>query len=200
MPQPLMERPSTGGDKGQERRLARSTARAFAAAISALLISALVVNRSATALQAEGTVAGTTFSSGTIELIDDDQGRSLFDLSDMAPGRPAQRCLDVTYQGSILPVDLTLIGEFTGPLAHYLEATIEQGTGGSFESCNSFEADETIFSGTLEDLATLGRIDLGTIINTGDKREFRVTFDLADEQDALGLEASASLVWEASPS
>ncbi|MEE9416887.1 MAG: hypothetical protein V3V01_16520 [Acidimicrobiales bacterium] len=200
MPQPLMEKPSAGPDKVQERRLARSTARAFAAAISALLISALVVNRSSTALQAEGTVAGTTFSSGTIELVDDDQGRSLFDLSDMAPGRPAQRCLEIEYQGSILPVDLTLIGEFNGPLARFLDATIEQGSGGNFDSCNNFQASEEIFHGTLEELATLGRIDLGPIINTGDQREFRITFDLADEQAALGLEASASLIWEASPS
>ena len=45
-------------DDVQESWLTRTTARAFAAAVSALLIATLVINRSNDALTTDGTVAG----------------------------------------------------------------------------------------------------------------------------------------------
>ena len=162
-----MSRPislETKAETGEERRTGRSTARAFAAAISALLMSTLVVNRSSEALTTDGTVTGNQITSGVIALSDDDQGRSLFDLSDMAPGQTEVHCLEVSYDGTITPVDLTMITNAEGPLAAYLDVVIEAGTGGNFEDCEGFEKTSDVFDGTLDELArgreSCGRADL----------------------------------------
>lgn len=203
-----MARPLTNADRrdevtedvNQESWLTRSTARAFAAAISSLLIATLVVNQSSEALTSEGTVAGSAVTSGTISLIDDDAGRSLFDLSDMAPGRPVVRCIEVVYDGTIVPVDLALKAETSGTLAEFLDVSIDEGTGGGFDTCDGFSATDEIYDGTLAGLAAADWLELERIVNTGSRRSYRITFDLQDEQDALGQAASASFVWEVTPS
>lgn len=182
-----------------ERRVARSTARAFAAAVSALLISTLVISRSDAALEAEGTIASSTATSGTIALTDDDGGRSLFDLRDLAPGRPIEQCVEVVYEGSILPVDLRMLAEAEGALGDFLLTSVETGSGGGFDSCERFEAGTSLFDGTLAELAAAGSVDVGTLYNTGDRLTFRVRFELADTNDALGLTTTAGFVWEVTP-
>jgi hypothetical protein len=190
----------TPDETPNERRLARSTARAFAAALSALLISTFVVSRSGSALGTDGTSAATTANSGTISLVDDDDGRSLFDLTDIAPGRPFEGCLSVTYDGTILPVDLTVAAEAQGDLAPFMATTIEVGKGGGFESCDGFEPEGVVYSGTLADLAATGATPVVTLRNTGETRSFRVTFEVADTNEALGLTTTAGFVWEVRPS
>lgn len=184
----------------RESWLTRTTARAFAAAVSSLLIATLVINRSSEALTTDGTVAGSAVSSGTVSLVDDDQGRSLFDLSDMSPQRPVIRCIEVVYDGTILPVDLALKAESVGSLSAFLDVSIEEGTGGSFETCDGFSAQSNVFSGTLAELSAGGWRHLDTIVNTGARRTFRIEFALQDEQDALGLTTSADFTWEVEPS
>lgn len=202
MARPLETSALSSADEDQERRnrsSARSTARAFAAAISALFISTLVIDRSSEALETDGAVNGTVVESGILAIEDDDAGRSLFDLSSMAPGRPETRCIEIRYTGSILPVELSLIAKTMGDLEPYLETTIEAGTGGAFGSCEEFGADETIFAGTLEQLVDDGALDLGSIRTLEDRRSFRITFELADTAEALGKVASLDLVWEVTP-
>ncbi len=184
----------------QDRQVARSTARAFAAAAAALLISTLVVARSDAALITEGTGNANSFAAGTIALSDDDQGRSLFDLADMAPGRPKAQCITVGYQGSILPVDVSMLAEAQGELAEFLTMTVEQGTGGSFESCEGFVPKRELFAGSLADLSQEGWLHVSRVRNDGTELSFRFVFDVADEADAVGTSASASIVWEAVPS
>ena len=203
MPRPLVELQDTGAPepaKQQENSLARNAARAFAAALSVLLIATLVINRSSDALTAEGASAPSAVSSGTISLNDDDTGRALFDLSDMAPGRPVSRCIEVIYDGTILPVDLAMTAETTGALGSFLDMVVEEGTGGGFNSCRGFTAGSRLYRGTLTDFTGSGWLDLGRIVNTGTARTFRITVELADEQDALGLTATADFLWEATPS
>lgn len=180
--------------------LGRSTARAFAAAISALLIATFVVNRSNEALTSEGTAAATSVSSGTISLVDDDQGRSLFDLSAMAPGRPVVRCIEVVYDGTILPVELALRAEADGTLASFLDLTIDEGTDGSFETCDGFSIIRPVFSGTLSELTDESWLPLGRMVNTGDRRSFRIHLSLQDTNAALGQSTTADFVWEVTPS
>lgn len=200
MTRSLQELGSAPTTETRDHRLLRSTARAFAAATSALLISTLVVNRSGDALTIEGTVAETTINSATIALTDDDGGRSLFDLSDMAPNRPVERCIEITYEGSILPVEVNLLVEGSGDLMPFLDLTIEEGEGGGFDSCEGFAPDSLLFRGTLQDLVANGRMDVGVIHNAGEHRTFRIHFELADRQEALGLTTTVDFVWEAEPS
>ncbi len=193
-----------GGDTPRhDRRLARSTARAFAAAISALLVTTLVIDRSASAIATAGTEAASSFTSGTITLTDDDAGRSLFQLDDMAPGRPTERCITVTYEGSILPVDILLSARARGPLADHLELEVDEGVGGGFDSCEGFAARRALVDGTLDELSAQTGHDpllVGRILNRDEARTFRFRFDLADTSAALGLTASADFVWEVRPS
>lgn len=203
MARPLHEfsvTPESNEEQASENWLTRTTARAFAAAVSALLIATLVVNRSNEALATDGTAAGSSLSTGTISLLDDDSGRALFDFSDMAPGRPIVRCLEVVYDGTITPVDLSLTTESTGELASFLNVTIESGEGAGFESCDGFVPDGPLITATLRRLADGGRIELGRLVNTGESHSYRITVDIQDVQDALGKAASADFIWEVTPS
>lgn len=184
----------------EENWLTRTTARAFAAAMSALLIATLVVTRSNEALTTDGTVAGSSLSSGTIALVDDDSGQALFDFSDLAPGRPLERCIEVVYEGSITPVDLTLTAESIGDLARYMNLSVEEGSGAGFETCDGFVADSTLYSGTLAEFSEGPGLELGRLLNSGASRSYRIVFDLQDEQEALGLSATADFIWEVAPS
>lgn len=203
MTRPLAEltiTPETTEEQATENWLTRTTARAFAAAISSLLIATLVVNRSNEALATDGTAAGSSLSTGTISLLDDDSGRALFDFRDMAPGRPIVRCLEVVYDGTITPVDLSLVTESTGDLASFLDVTIEPGEGAGFESCEGFVPDGRKISSTLSDLNDDGRIELGRLVNSGERHSYRITVDIQDVQAALGKAASADFIWEVTPS
>ncbi len=186
-------------DEAQRRWVTLGTARAFAAAMSVLVIATFVVNRSAGALEADGAVNASEVSSGTIELNDDDNGRSLFNLSDMVPGRSSAECITITYDGSIVPVDLTLAADVQGDLGPYLDVLVEQGSSGGFESCAGFEALRVVFDGTLSGLAARDRLDLERILNQGESRVFRFTFTLQDRREALGRNASVGFIWEAKP-
>lgn len=185
--------------ENRENRVGRLAAAALAAAVSALIIGSLVVTFSGRALDPAGTVAAGTVTSGTIALVDDDQGRSLFDLADMVPGRPVVHCIEVVYEGTIVPVELAMRAEAAGDLARFLDVRVEDGRGGGFDDCGAFVAETEVFAGTLEELAASGWLALGDVVNTGDGVSFRISFDVQDRQEALGRSASTSFVWEVTP-
>ncbi len=202
-----MARPLNVDDLGQDERgddAARSwvtltTARAFAAAMSVLAIATFVVNRSATALTVDGTVSAAEVASGTIELSDDDDGRSLFDLADMVPGRPSSECITIRYDGSIVPVDLALVAQEEGDLGPYLDVVIEQGSTGGFADCDRFRPTDVIYRGTLDRLVAHDRFTLEQLLNQGEARVFRFRFTLQDRNEALGRASTVGFVWEVKP-
>jgi hypothetical protein len=203
MARQLMTSDLTETRKGEDKILLRTTVRAFVAAISALLITSLVVSRSGAALSVENASATIAIQSGTIVLTDDDRGESLFTITDMVPGRSTQRCIEVTYDGSIVPVDIRLTAEARGDLTPFLGLGLEVGSGGNFDSCDGFEPEGELFSGTLASLAVQTSeqpLVLGRLVNTGDSRTVRFTYQLADEQEAVDKRASASFLWESVPS
>lgn len=181
------------------QRVDRAAARAFAAAVSALLISTLVVSQSNAAIDPDGTVAGNSFEAGTISLVDDDEGRSLVNLADMAPGRPSEECISVIYEGTVLPVDLTLEAQTVGDLGPYLDVSIESGSGGGFGACDGFVPDAVVFDGTLAGLDERGRLELGSFYNSGESAVYRFRFELQDDGDAVGRQSSLDVVWEVTP-
>ncbi len=202
MARPLLDaRPELAPERFEQRnrRISQLTASALAAAFSALVIATLVVNRS-TNLDPAGTVAAGDLESGTISLVDDDQGRLLFDLADLGPAKPVAHCLEVTYDGTVVPVDLAMRAEATGSLADYLDVTVEHGDGGGFRNCEGFTATDEVFQGTLAQLAASGWLPQERFVNSGASRSYRVTFELQNRQDALGQSVSTSLVWEVTPS
>lgn len=181
-------------------KITRNTARSFAAAVSVLLIATLVVNRSSAALNGDPATASSALELGSIELTDDDQGRSLFDLADLTPARPVEQCIEVTYLGTILPVALEVRVNADGALADYLDITIDEGTGGGYESCAQFERRRSIVDGTVADVEASGWFEVGDLLNTGDSRTFRVTLLVQDDERAIGQGANLELGWEVVPS
>ena len=183
----------------QNRQANRSTARAFAAAVSAFAISALVITTSSDALDDTGTVAEIVFEGGTIALTDDDANRPLFDLDNMGPNRPTTECILITYDGTMVPVDLTMVASATGGLAPYLQLTVDAGTDGRFADCVAFERRETVFEGTLAELVEAEPLELGRFHNQGDDMSFRFRFEMADEQGAVGQLSTVDFAWEVTP-
>lgn len=200
MPRLLGQQSVVSDQRSEERSVARSTARAFAAAISALVISTLVVGRSQDALGSPGTVAANSLTAGTIALSDDDEGRSLFDLSAMVPGRSSESCIEVSYDGTILPVDLSLEASGQGDLLPLLEVTVQAGSGGRFGSCEGFAVERTVFDGTFTELADRGRLPLARILNADESRSYRIRFRTPERNEVLGRAASVDLIWEVTPS
>jgi hypothetical protein len=184
----------------RDLRLTRRTGRSFAAAVSVLLIAAVVVNRSEAAITGDGAAASSALTSGTIELTDDDRGRSLFDLRDLTPAHPIERCIGVTYEGTILPVELSVRAAAVGDLAPYLDVVIDEGTGGGFDSCDGFGRTERVFSGDLAELSERGWVQLGELLNEGEGRSYRIELRVQDRNEALGRAASLELEWEVAPS
>lgn len=203
MPRPLADLQTQKPDvetTTHDLRVTRRTGRSFAAAVAVLLLATLVVTRSGRALTSQAAISSSVVTSGTIEISDDDQGRSLFDLRDLTPVRPVERCIEVRYTGTILPVSLAVRAEAAGTLAPYLDVTIEEGRGGDFESCEDFVASKRLYQGALTGFVDRGWVDLGDILNSGDHRSFRIQLSVQDRQEALGQQTSMELAWEVAPS
>lgn len=181
------------------RRVDHSTARAFAAALSALAISTLVVTTTSNALQPDGTIAANHLEAGTISITDDDGGRSLVELTNMAPGRENEQCIRVIYEGSVVPVTLTLAATTTGELPPHVMMGIERGTGAGYDTCENFVATDSVFTGRLSTLAEVSPMPLGRLLNQGESVSFRFTFELADEEAAIGKAAATDFIWEVTP-
>lgn len=204
MARPLRDLPLGSADddetENDSKRLDRSAARAFSAALSSLLIATLVVTRSSDALEPDGTLSSSAIDVGTVELTDDDGGRSLFDASDLGPGQPLEECITITYDGTILPVEVTMAVRSTGDLARHLDVEVERGVGGGFDSCDGFEPEETIHVGTLATLTNRGEVEMGAVRNSGDESTYRFRFEVQDDAAAVGRSSTIDVVWEAVPS
>lgn len=131
----------------------------FGAVVLGLLASgAVVLTASQAAFSDTTSNSGSSFTTGNVDLVDDDSGSAAFTVTNMAPGDSAVRCIVVTYQGSIADPNAVKLysGGLTdsGTLASHLNLTVEEGTGGSFASCAGFNSSATIVNSTLAQFAT----------------------------------------------
>ncbi len=176
----------------------RSAIRLLAATLTALFVSFLVVTKSQGAMQAPGAKADSEITAGGVRVTDDDAGRSLFQVPAMAPGRPVENCIAVTYSGTIVPAVVRLGAQTEGPLADTLDVKVEEGQGGAFGSCNGFAPARSVFTGTLGSLAARGQSEAFRPDRAEDTRVFRFTFSLNDTGVAQGATASTEFSWTAS--
>ena len=194
----------------EEAGIGRTTARSLAAAIALLIVSILVVTRSQAAFTTEEAGADVSFAAGSVQLTDDDFGSSLFAVQDMVPDRPERDCIVVSYEGNVLPVDVTLASEAEGDLADLLGVQVERGEGGAFHDCTGFTPEATVFDGTLSELAAGDPVDAFVVEDSPDAQTFRFTFTLTDLPDGGATVASpgdgadhpsaqARFIWEADP-
>jgi hypothetical protein len=159
--------------------------------------------------------AGNTFSAGTVVLTDDDAGTAMFSLGGLAPGAGSQRCIRVTYAGS-LPSTVRLHASSSGTgLADHLQVVVRRGTigAGTFGSCTGFAADSTNYAGhgagvvwsdvlsafpgswadATDDPSTSER----DVWATGETHAYQFEVTLLDHPAAQGLTAGATFTWEA---
>ena len=161
---------------------------------------------------------GNQFVSGTVDIDDNDNGVAVVTLTNAGPGDDDFGCITVTSRGT-LPSSVRLYGTTTGTgLDQYTTLTVTRGTFTSgppaFESCTDFQADGVqyiggqangvIYNGTLaafpDDWAN-GVADP----TSGSPKEwtqdeshvYMIEIDIVDTDDAEGLDATQTFVWEA---
>jgi len=183
------------------QRLISGTVRVVAFSAAMLLLTMLVVTRSQAAFTATTSNPTSGFTAGRLSLTDDDSGNSMFTATGMVPGTPVTACMTVTYNGDLPNAPVRLWGAGSGPLAQYLNLSIEVGTGGSSASCSGFSSTSTLYTGTLSNFAAnrtnwSNGIAAFTAATTPTTRTFRFTATVQDTDAAQGLNATAGFTWE----
>jgi len=126
-------------------RAARIAA-ACATPLAVVAAGALVWQGSYAAFTGQTRNSGNDWSTGTVALTDDDHGSARFQVSNMAPGDTDTKCITVTANATVpgvvraYAVNPTLS---SSTLADHIFLTVQDGTGGSFASCDGFTALET---------------------------------------------------------
>jgi hypothetical protein len=183
-------------------------------ALTFILIALLVVTSSRAAFVAQNDNSTNQVSSAAIALTDNDSSTAMFDsLGNMVPGQTYERCIDVTYTGSIDPTAVMLYatGAPTGTLAPYLNLTVQMGadTPAAFRDCTGFVSSATLYnSGTLQDFAT-ARTTFANGVSTWDPagpvapattttqtRTFRFAFTVQDVTAAANKTTTFGFSWE----
>ena len=168
-----------------------------------LLTGAFIVTASIAAFSDTTDNTGNTWSTGTVILEDNDLGAAMFIVTGMKPLDVVEKCIVVTYEGTLLPADVVLYGVSGGSgLDAYLDLVIDEGTGAAFGNCSGFSFTSNIFTGTLTSFAA-------THTNFGDgagiwspsanpeSKTYRFTVTLQDDNAAQTLDATATFTWEA---
>lgn len=185
--------------KGRRRAM---LVRFAAMGASLALVSLLMINGSRAAFTDTTTNGSNSWSAGTVDLTDDDAGSVMFNVSNMKPGDTSTKCIVVTYNGSLTSNVKTYASVAGTGLAPYLNTTVDVGSGGSFADCAGFTASSTLFTGTLASLGTTHSNFANGMAGfngatSGTTRTYRFTVALADNNLAQGLNASATITWEA---
>ncbi|MDP9026081.1 MAG: hypothetical protein M3N46_00820 [Actinomycetota bacterium] len=189
------------------RRIAIFSVGPLAVVGAALLIWQI----SAAAFTAQTQNVGNSWSTGSVNLTDDDQGAAAFQLTNVKPGQTGSNCIKVTSTSSVSGVVKLYIARLgAGGLENNILDTIEIGTGGSFGNCTGFVPDSA--AGTPTSLAAgalastnyaTGTLPWTTTGAAGESKTYRVSwvFDVTNltqaQVDALqGKSVSEDVVWE----
>ena len=172
------------------------------------IVSVLAFEASRGAFSSQATNPTNTLDAGDVALSDNDASSALFSLTDFVPGTAnrVDRCIDVTYDGSVVPADVRLYvgsGDLTGGLGPYLDLVVERGSGsGGFGSCSGFSSNETVFSGTLASFAAT-HVDFATGAGswapaaTSETQTYRFRMTLQNDGAAAGESAGVVFTWGA---
>jgi hypothetical protein len=177
-----------------------------AVALSFILIALLVVTSSRAAFVAQNENVTNQVTAASVDLTDNDSTTAMFNnVTGLMPGTNEDRCIDVTYSGSVNPTAVLLYinAPTTGTLAPYLNLTIDIGadTADPFRTCTGFTSSATLYSGTLADFAT-NRNSYVTGLSTWDPaggpetRTFRFRVAVQNDPAAEGLTAAFGFSWE----
>lgn len=109
--------------------------------VALVATAALIYTSSYAAFTGQTRNSGNQWSTGSINLTDDDNGSARFQVKDMLPGATDSKCIKVTANASVpSTVKGYAVNPVTSPqkLEDRIKVTIESGTGGSFADCTGF--------------------------------------------------------------
>ncbi|MBL7258868.1 hypothetical protein [Paractinoplanes lichenicola] len=176
---------------------------------AALAVAVVIAGTASAAFTSDTANGSNAYTTGTVEITDNDSGSALFSTAADGPLRIGQtfvQCVAVTYTGS-LPAAVRLYASATtdtrdpsnptglGP-RDYLRVQVEEGTGAtSFGSCAGFSATGVLWNGYL----TAFPSSYAAGPATGGTRSYRFTMALDDATPdaAEGGTATATFTWEA---
>ena len=200
--------PSAAALRRRGRSLNSRVLQLAALGLSFIGVSVLVVTSSRAAFVAQSGNIANQVTSASVDLTDDDSGTALFTgIAALTPGTTVDRCIDVTYDGTVDPTAVVLYssGAPTGDLAPYLDLTIEVGadTGAAFRDCTGFTATGSpLYTGTLGAFAG-ARTGYGNGVVAWDPagggqetRTFRFRLSVQDVAAAEAKTSTFGFTWE----
>jgi hypothetical protein len=116
---------------------------AIATPVALVATGALIYTSSYAAFTGQTRNSGNQWSTGSVNLTDDDNGTARFQVKDMLPGATDTKCIKVTANASVASaVKGYAVNPVTSPqkLEDRIKVTIDSGTGGSFADCTGFVA------------------------------------------------------------
>ena len=147
--------------------------------------------------------ASNNWAAGDV-VINDDGTSVMFSFTNMKPGDIVEKCIVVTYSGSLPNADVSLYGTSGGGLDAFLDLTIERGTGDSFSGdCSAFAiGGGSVFSDTLAAFSST-HTDFSNGMTgwspspTPVSQTYKFTLTLQDNNSAQGLSTTGTFTWEA---
>lgn len=131
------------------------------------------------------------FDAGEVDLEDNDSGTFMYDVEDAEPGDVVERCIQISYTGTMDSTVALYMGTPVGTVAPYVNMVVEAGTQSTtaFPDCTGFAATETLYTGTLAGFQTThgtaagGAVHspngVGTPWTPGDTAVYRVRLELS---------------------
>jgi hypothetical protein len=185
--------------------MALKTYAAVVAVVGGIAVSSGAMwHASSAAFTATTDNAANNWTAGTVTLGDDDSNGAMFAATNIRPGSTGEKCIKLTYNGS-LSASVKLYGTaVSGALSPYIDLVVEEGSGGNFGSCTGFVASATDYTGTLAAFGS-GKTDhasgVGSFAPTGagQQKTYRIayTVNASTPDSAQGAAANATFTWEA---
>ena len=177
-----------------------------AVALSFILIALLVVTSSRAAFVAQNDNVTNQVTAAAVDLTDNDSGTAMFaNVTGLMPGNDVDRCIDVTYTGSVDPTAVLLYVNAapTGTLAPYLNLTIDIGadTADAFRTCTGFTPSANVYTGTLSGFASshgtyAAGVSTWDPVGSPETRTFRFRVSVQDNAAAEGLTSTFGFSWD----
>lgn len=182
---------------------AKAIVRYAAAPLGILLSGVLVLVASQAAFSAQTSTEGNSWSTGTIDLTNDHEGKAVFAVDKLAPNTGGSKDVVVTYTGDY-PSDIRMFAtspvEPTGPLARAITLNIQRGTG----SGASFTPDQNgQWTGTLAAFDAISSYSAGVLgyqTPGSVTKTFRIAYNFAptgDTTELMGKNTGVTFTWAA---
>lgn len=172
-----------------------------------LLTGVLIMSRTRAAFRATSDNPSSAWAAGTVVLGDDDSGSALFSAAGLLPGDTGEKCLRVTYTGSLAASVRFYSPSATGSLAPYIDLVVQEatpiGNNGTYGGgCAGF-AGTTIYTGSAAGLpvaASSYATGLGSFAPAGPGEywvyRLAYTVNAAAPSAVQGQSANVTFTWE----